>query len=116
MVSCQTGPPVISPDLLPAEFFQKAQEEADNYNWDNALAFYTEFLERFPEDEPNVIAAEYEIAFIYYKKGDTDSAKSKFSAVIQKYEDGVGPAVPDWPLVLAKQLLNNLAIEELPAQ
>ena len=92
---CKSGPVVIEEGLTQAELFQRAQEAADDLQWDTALSYYNAFLERYPDDTPNVYSAEYEIAFIYYKKGELENAKDLFLKLIEKYEENNDPQVPE---------------------
>lgn len=108
LLSCQTGPPEIPEDMSQAEMFQRAQEALDDENYDAALAYYREFLERFPEDTGNRMAARYEIAFIYYKKGDYDTAEQQFQDLLAEYEEPVPEELPVWPRVLAEKLLDKI--------
>jgi hypothetical protein len=113
--SCQTPVPVIGKDMPPNLFFQKAQEEADLYHWDNALLYYTTFLDRFPDDLANGLAARYEIAFISYKKGNEAEALRLFRDLQARYKEVKDPfSVPQWPKVLADKLVKKLEDLEKP--
>jgi outer membrane protein assembly factor BamD (BamD/ComL family) len=106
---CTSPPPVIPEDISQPEIFQRAQEQADNNRWDNALIYYRTFLERFPDDLPNVLAARYEIAFIQYKKEQYQESKKLFSELLETYKTFDNPlAVPQWPRVLAEKLLKKI--------
>ena len=106
---CTSVPPVIPEDLSQPEFFQKAQEQADNNRWDNALLYYETFLERFPDDLPNVLAARYEIAFVQYKKERYQESKKLFSELLDTYKSFDNPlSVPQWPRVLAEKLVRKI--------
>ncbi len=107
--SCSSTPPVIPEGLTPMQFFQRAQEESDNYRWDNALLYYKTFLERYPDDLPNVLAARYEIAFIHYKKEQYAESKKLFEELLETYKKFENPlAVPQWPRVLAEKVLRKI--------
>lgn len=106
---CASAPPDIPPDLSVALFFQRAQEAADNFSWNNALLYYTTFLERYPDNVPEGLAARYEIAFIHYKQGENEKAVELFQDVVKRYKDLSDPfSVPQWPRVLADKLLKRL--------
>ncbi len=112
---CKSAPPVIPDGLSPPEFFQRAQEEADNDRWDNALLYYETFLRQYPDDLPNILAARYEIAFIGYKKGQYDEAKKGFQALLDTYKEFPNPlAVPQWPRVLSEKLLKIIEEKTKP--
>lgn len=91
------------------QFFQRAQEESDNYRWDNALFYYKTFLERYPDDLPNLLAARYEIAFILYKKEQYAESKKLFEELLETYKKFDNPlSVPQWPKVLAEKVLRKI--------
>jgi outer membrane protein assembly factor BamD (BamD/ComL family) len=106
---CASEPPVIPADMSQALFFQRGQEASDGYHWNDALLFYTTFLERFPENVPDGLAARYESAFINYKMGRTEKAVELFQDVLKRYKDMSEPfSVPQWPRVLADKMLKKL--------
>jgi outer membrane protein assembly factor BamD (BamD/ComL family) len=114
-ISCSSTPPVIPEGLTPMQFFQRAQEESDNYRWDNALLYYKTFLERYPNDLPNVLAARYEIAFILYKKEQYAESKKLFEELLDTYKKFDNPlAVPQWPKVLAEKVLRKIQERTAP--
>jgi outer membrane protein assembly factor BamD (BamD/ComL family) len=84
-LSCITGPLVISEDLTPAELIQRGQEASDRNRYSVSLQYYETLIERFTFDIDNVIAAEYEIAFIHYKQKKYDIAKVEFSDILERY-------------------------------
>lgn len=113
--SCSSTPPVIPEGLTPMQFFQRAQEESDNYRWDNALLYYRTFLERYPDDLPNVLAARYEIAFILYKKEQYAESKRLFEELLETYKKLENPlSVPQWPKVLAEKVLRKIQERTTP--
>ena len=110
--SCKTTPDQIDENLTPPEFFQYAQEAVVERNdYKTALMYYQTFIERFPEDMANVVAAEYEIAFIHYKKNDYETAKQLFTSLLARYDDEESSRLPRWPAVLAEKLLNVIGEE-----
>ncbi|MFP4329667.1 MAG: hypothetical protein ACLFP6_03005 [Spirochaetaceae bacterium] len=114
LVACQTTPPEVPEDLSQAEFFQRAQDAADENRWTVALHYYETFIERYPEDEQNVIAAEYEIAFIHYKMEEYETSKTLFEDILATYEADEDETLPQWPRILSEKLLDtvNARIEE----
>jgi TolA-binding protein len=112
-VSCRTTPEPVPQDLLPSEIFQRAQEAVvERSDYDTALAYYQAFLERFPEDFQRIVEAEYEIAFIYYKKRDYQTAERLFRALLERYEAEGGELLPRWPQVLSQKLLEEIDATE----
>ena len=108
-MGCSSGPPVIPEDLSVLQFFQKAQEEMEYKEWDNALFYYRTFIERNPDDIPNVMQARYEIAFIQYKQGDYVNAAKDFHEILDFYEKTDLPlSFPLWPKVLSRKVLQTI--------
>jgi outer membrane protein assembly factor BamD (BamD/ComL family) len=110
LFGCQTVPTEIPDDLTQAELIQRAQESADQDNWDAALAYYEAIVDRYPEDRSATATARYEMAFIEYKRGDLDAAESGFEELIGMY-DFESDAIPAWPRVLAVRLLEIIEDE-----
>ena len=108
-IGCSSGPPVIPEDLSVLQFFQRAQEETENREWDNALFYYRTFIERNPNDIPNITAARYEIAFIQYKQRNFTNAARDFRELLNFYETTDLPLnFPLWPKVLARKVLETM--------
>lgn len=111
LAACKTAPAEIPADLSQAELIQNAQESADNENWDAAIAYYQAILDRFPQDRSAVVAAQYEMAFIHYKQGNFAEAQAGFERLVGMYDFGEAD-LPEWPKVLAKKLLDEIASRE----
>ncbi len=109
--SCAGTPDEISGDLSAVEFFQEAQDASSSGRYDLAIAYYEKFLETYPEDEARGVEAEYEIAFLHYKKGETAEAKALFEALLEKYRSEAAAAYPQWPRVLAAKVLDSIEEE-----
>lgn len=110
--SCKTTPDQIDENLTPPEFFQYAQEAVvERTDYKTALVYYNTFIERFPEDLANVVAAEYEIAFIHYKKKEYETAKQLFTDLLTRYNGEESAGLPRWPAVLAEKLLKTIGEE-----
>lgn len=116
LLGCRTVPDEVPEGLSQMEIFQLAQEAADNDNWDVARHYYETFLERYPEDWPNRIAARYEIAFTYYKEGELDTAERMFQNVLAVYEDPDARPLPAWPRVLSERLIQMIEEERNQGQ
>lgn len=112
VLGCSTVPEEVPEGLSQMEIFQLAQEASENDRWEVTRHYYETFLERFPEDWPNRIAARYEIAFTYYKEGDLDTAERLFQDVLAAYEDPDDERpLPAWPRVLSERLLEQIEEE-----
>ena len=114
LAGCSSGPPIIPDDLSVLQFFQRAQEEFDYDEWENALIYYNTFIERHPDDIPHVISARYEIAFIYYKQKNYDEAEKEFQEILDFYEETDLPlSFPLWPRVLSQKMLQIMKDKNL---
>jgi outer membrane protein assembly factor BamD (BamD/ComL family) len=107
------APEDIPETLTPMEYFQKAQEAVASRNdYDTAMVYYATFKERFPEDLQGNVEADYEIAFLYYKKHEYTRAKELFNQLIARYETEEAARLKEWPLVLSRKVLARIeAIE-----
>ena len=115
LAACQTAPSEIPEDLDPAEYFQRAQEAVDANRYETALAYYETVIERFPNDQATQLAAQYEIAFINYKMGNDERATELFEELIGRYEEQNGAELPQWPRVLAEEVLDRIESGESAA-
>lgn len=106
--ACQTELPEIPEDLSQPEFFQRAQDAADENEWEVSLHYYETFIERYPNDEENIVAAEYEIAFIHYKKEEYRTSRELFEELLQKYEEDEDESLPAWVEILSEKILDRV--------
>ncbi len=88
--ACGSPPKVIDENLTIKEIMRKAQDAYSKKYYRRALAYYNAGLERFSTDESIAVSIEYEIAFIYYKKKDYETARKLFSDIILKYSEVKG--------------------------
>ena len=107
LAACKTVPTEIPDDLSEAELIQLAQESADGENWEAGLAYYQAVLDRFPQDKGVTVAAQYEMAFIEYRRGNVEAAQAGFEQLLGVY-DFEGYALPQWPKFLAERLLEEI--------
>ncbi len=105
LAACESVPRKIPDGLTQAEFFQRAQEAADNNNWRTSLLYYQTFIDRYPTDRSNVAAARYEIAFIHYKLGMYAQSKTEFEGLLNEYKGPNADQLPEWPKVLGEKIL-----------
>ena len=113
-VSCATRSAVIPEDLTPAELIQRAQEASDRYRYSVSLQYYEVLIERFPFDIDNIIAAEYEIAFIQYKQKKYDTARTGFNNLLARYNTPDAVLLPQQFRILSEKILTN--IDEIETQ
>lgn len=109
-VSCSSAPPEIPAGLSQPEFFQRAQEAKDAGKYQTALAYYREFITRYPQDIPHITAAEYEIAIIHYKMEDYSTSKRLFEDLINKYSES-SQERPERFLILSEKILAKVEQE-----
>lgn len=106
VAGCQTVPKSIPTSLTAAEYFQDAQQAASAHNnYNAALMYYETFVSRFPHDKSRIAEAQYEIAFLHYKKGQLVKARGEFQKLVDDYKQPGADALPRWPLVLANKLI-----------
>jgi tetratricopeptide (TPR) repeat protein len=99
LVSCRSTGPVDLTGLTPAEVFQRAQDASDNGDHRRALEYYEGFLAQPGIDAERGAWARYEIALLYHKLGDDDTALAKFDELLALYE--TNPTLPESPKILA---------------
>ena len=118
--ACQTADIEIPENLTPGEFFQEAQTASSEYkDYEKALLYYNTFIERYPDKPLLLIEAEYEIALLYYKMEDNETALKLFNGILEKYDGPEAAVLPAWPEVLSKKLIdiiegNTVEAEEQP--
>ena len=107
-LSCASGPVIIPDDLTPAELIQRGQEASDRNRFSTALQYYAAVIERFPYDIDNIVAAEYEIAFIHYKQKKYDIAKIEFTDLLERYNTPDEELLPPAFKILSQKILANI--------
>lgn len=90
------------------EMFQRAQESSDQGRYEQALAYYDEFIRRYPDDPGSIVEAEYEIAFIAYKRDQLSQARQGFEEILAQYESSDSGRLPAWPRVLSEKLIERI--------
>ena len=116
-VSCAAGPAVIPYDLTPMELIQRGQEASARNRFSLALQHYRTLLERFPHDLYFICAAEYEIAFLYYRREtrrtpwrrDFTAAQIKFLNLLERYDSPDAELLPPQFRVLSEIVLARIA-------
>ncbi|HKK48203.1 MAG TPA: tetratricopeptide repeat protein [Alkalispirochaeta sp.] len=108
ITSCQSGPEEIPPNLSRMEMFQQAQEASDQGDYEQALAYYEEFIRRYPDDAGSIVEAEYEIAFLAYKQDELPEARQQFEDILAKFESDDANNLPAWPRILSEKLIERI--------
>jgi outer membrane protein assembly factor BamD (BamD/ComL family) len=106
---CASGPDTVSETITPAELVQRAQEASDRNRYKDALAYYELILERFPSNIDMICTAEYEIAFIHYKRKQYDTAAAGLNALLARYDTPDGELFPPQFKRLAVIVLEQIA-------
>ena len=112
IVSCATRQVIIPEDLSAAEIIQRAQEASDRNRYNTSLQYYETILERFPGSTEYVLAAEYEIAFIHYKRRNYSLSRTGFNAILERYNDPDAALLPPQYEVLANIVLGRIEERE----
>ena len=68
----------------PSTLFDNAKRDQDANRFDLAIQGYQQFLKAYPND-PNAIAAQYNIGNAYYSQSDLTSAVKAYDAAIEQY-------------------------------
>jgi outer membrane protein assembly factor BamD (BamD/ComL family) len=106
--SCGSGPVKISETITPAELIQRGQEASDRNRHTISLQYYEAILEKFPENNDYVCAAEYEIAFIHYKQKKYGQAKAEFQVLLDRYNTTEAELLPPQYRVLSTIVLAGI--------
>ncbi len=106
--SCATRLEPVPENASSAEIIQRAQERSDIYDWKGAQYYYKTLQERFSND-PNLLAtAMYELAFIEYKQGHNEAARTGFEQVLALYERPEGASLPQTWKILTEKVMAKL--------
>ena len=115
VASCATKLSPIAEGAGSAEIIQMAQERSDLNDWKGAQYYYKALLEKFPDDPALTVTAMYELAFIEYKQGHWESARTGMTAVLDKYAAPEGAALTQTWKILAEKVLAKLPKQAQPA-
>ena len=108
VAACVSGPVTIPENLTVAELLQRGQEAAERNRYTAAIQYYSTVIERYPFDIDSICAAEYEIAFIYYKQKNYDRAKTGFYNLLERYN------VPDEEFLPPHfKILSNIVLAKI---
>jgi len=109
ITGCRGVPKEIPENLYPEEYFKNAQSAVVDWgNYNAALFYYEEFIKNFPDMKGKIIEAEYEIAFIYYRKKNFPEAEKRFETILDKYTTPESAYYNEWPRVLTEKILNKI--------
>ena len=114
LLGCATGLVFIPEDLTPAELIQRAQEASDKNRYKIALQYYQALYDRNYNNIDLVCTAEYEIAFIHYKKKKYIQAKTEFNALLDRYNASDDENLPQQFKLLANKVLERIEEKEKP--
>jgi outer membrane protein assembly factor BamD (BamD/ComL family) len=106
--ACQSTTPVFDSKMKPEDYFQRAQERADQSDYANALAYYYKFKEVFPNNLEKNIWASYEIAFVYHKMGNDAKSLQLVNELLALYEQDKNGVLPKAPKSLAEKVKDNI--------
>ncbi|MDR2807868.1 MAG: hypothetical protein LBB43_02545 [Spirochaetaceae bacterium] len=106
---CSTGKNiVVDTSLSDAELIQRGQEAFDLNRYRQAIQHYTVVLERAAPYSESFFAAEYEIAFVYYKMKDYKAAQVKFKEILANYGNTEAELYPAQYKILSLKLLESI--------
>ncbi|MDR0720681.1 MAG: tetratricopeptide repeat protein [Treponema sp.] len=107
--ACFSVPDEISTELTPAELIQRAQEASDHNRYKVSFRYYETVLERFPTNMEYVCAAEYEIAFIYYKQKKYNESKAEFASLLKRYDTPDAELLPPKYRILSEKIMATIS-------
>jgi outer membrane protein assembly factor BamD (BamD/ComL family) len=102
----------ISEDISSAEIIQRAQEALDRNRYNIATQYYEALHERNRHNIELVITAEYHIAFIHYKQGRYDQARTEMNALLGYYNSPDAELLPQHFKRLAQIVLERIDEKE----
>lgn len=112
IISCQSGEPVYSSDMLPEDYFQKAQDRAEAGDYQTAVKIYYKMKETFPDNLEKNTWATYEIAFLQHKMGDDVKALQMIDELLSLYSQDKKNILPQGPKKLAEMVKDNIVNKE----
>jgi outer membrane protein assembly factor BamD (BamD/ComL family) len=102
----------ISDDLSPAELIQRANEAMDRNRYKTAIQYYQALHDRNLSNTDLIITAEYHIAFIHYKEGKYEQARSELGAVLDYYNTPDEELLPQHYKRLSQIVLKSIDEKE----
>src|SRR5678816_1135798 len=93
-----------------ADYYNAAKEQFDNHNWDSAIKLYEQLEAKFPFGR-FAQQAQLEVAYAYYKQGETASATSALEKFIKLHPNH---ANIDYALYLKAVSYTHLRAHETP--
>lgn len=105
LAGCATVPTEVPEDLSPAELLQRAQEFADESNYQAALAYNQAILDRFPEDRVSFITAQYHKGLFLQRSGEFDLAREQYELILTRFQAETD--LPNWIKVLTERRLED---------
>jgi len=102
----------ISENLSPAELIQRANEAMDRNRYKTAAQYYEALRDRNQNNIDLIITAEYHIAFIHYKQGKNEQARTELNAVLEYYNTPDEELLPKHFKRLSQIVLQSIANKE----
>lgn len=94
------------------QLIQRGQEASSQNRFSLALRHYHALIERFPDNIYFICAAEYEIAFIYYRRGNLEEARIRFNNLLARYDHPDAELLPPQFRVLSEIVLARITEAE----
>ncbi len=114
VMSCSSVPDAsaLPPEMSAIELSQKGQEALDRNKYAAARVYYQTIIDRYGTDNSLLTGAEFEIAHIFVKQKKWDEARPMLEAIIARYESAGGAALPPEYLVLARNDLAKIPLDQ----
>lgn len=116
LASCATPVTVatVPEDLSPAQLFQRAQDEINQDNWENARAYVMAFKERFPDEKVKDLEADYLLAQLLMKEDRPEEALAAFKTLLARFDEPDAQYYPQWVKILCVKLIHKLEVQLAP--
>lgn len=112
--SCRTVPKEVSQEWEGEDFFVMAQEASDDSAYNVSEYYYQVYIVRYPENHTKIVAAEYEVALIAFKKKKYNDAKFQMEAILEKYKSSPYVAYYDPRYkILAEKIIKKIDVKKL---
>lgn len=106
-IGCTSIPKTIEEDIPANTLFRLAQEAYGVNRYELATLYYDTIINRYYDTKSTRVAAQYELAFLYYKQNNITLAKELLEELLAEYQRD-STNFPRWVAVLS-----NLVYEKI---
>ena len=106
-IGCETVPTEVDESISSAELFRLAQDAYNLSLYDTALFYYDLIIERFRADRFISLSAQYEIAFIHFRRGRVELARTMLEDLLAEYQRNRNN-FPQWVWILSRKIYDQI--------